>query len=528
MSWSSVGFHGILAKSAEVSRVVEPSYGPLQRMVRMLQAATLVGGVPSKQHADGSGRPEMSDVREGYALGTGTDPDLLLALPERRRLFVQGLVVRAVLTLLFAVLALAFSFSGAMPRDSALVVAAILLIAALVNVVYWEVGRRRSFPIDDFAVHQSLDVVVFTVVIHFAGGIHLPYCALAYSPIVLIAAVVESRRTAVGLAAFATGALISLAFLEATGAIQSYSEIWGYQLPRRAQLLSVVMSATYLFALGWVAGTLAEQLKASNASLEEAGRHLQGQNRNLEKRVDERTAKLARATQEIEDLVHIVSHDLKNVAVAVTETARKLVSRESANLSPRGRSYADNLLEDGRTMSRMLEDLLLLFRHTDGAGARGEWVDVDGVVRQSLRQLQYQIEAKRIEVVVGPLPSVFAETQKMRHIFDNLLNNACKYVGDKKPARIDVEGVANGATVKYLVRDNGVGLDERQRARIFQLYHRSPVQEVEGVVQEGHGVGLAIVKRIVERYGGSIVVQSVPREGTTFEVTLPRGDEPRP
>lgn len=227
-------------------------------------------------------------------------------------------------------------------------------------------------------------------------------------------------------------------------------------------------------------------------------------------------------------MVHIVSHDLKNVAVAVTETARKLVSREGALMTPRGRSYADNLLEDGRTMSRMLEDLLLLFRHTEGAGTRGEWVDVDGVVRQSLRQLQYQVEAKRIEVAVGPLPSVFAETQKMRHIFDNLLNNACKYVGDKKPARIEVEGAANGSTVKYVVRDNGVGLDERQRARIFQLYHRSPVQEVEGVVQEGHGVGLAIVKRIVERYGGSIVVQSVPREGTTFEVTLPRGDEPRP
>lgn len=176
-------------------------------------------------------------------------------------------------------------------------------------------------------------------------------------------------------------------------------------------------------------------------------------------------------------------------------------------------------------MSRMLEDLLLLFRHTEGAGARSEWVDVDGVVRQSLRQLQYQIEGKRIEVTVGPLPAVFAETQKIRHIFDNLLNNACKYVGDKKPARVEVGGSTNGSFVKFFVRDNGVGLDERQRARVFQLYHRSPLQEVDGVVQDGHGVGLAIVKRIVERYGGAIVVESVLREGTTFEVTLPRGDE---
>jgi signal transduction histidine kinase len=112
----------------------------------------------------------------------------------------------------------------------------------------------------------------------------------------------------------------------------------------------------------------------------------------------------------------------------------------------------------------------------------------------------------------------------MRHIFDNLLNNACKYVGDKKPAKIEVAGEASGSLVKFFVRDNGVGMDERQQARIFQLYHRGPVQQVEGAVQEGHGVGLAIVKRIVERYGGTIVVKSAAREGTTFEVMLPRGD----
>lgn len=318
-----------------------------------------------------------------------------------------------------------------------------------------------------------------------------------------------------------------MVLLEESGAVRAYSHIWGYRLPIKTQVIALVTSAVYLIALGWVAGTLAGQLKTSNASLEEAGRRLQDQNRDLERRVEERTAKLARATQEIEDLVHIVSHDLKNVAVAVTETARRLVGRESAGLSDRGRSYAENLLEDGRTMSRMLEDLLLLFRHTEGAGTRAEWVDVDSVVRQSLRQLQYQIEAKHIDVSVGPLPAVFAETQKMRHIFDNLLNNACKYVGDKKPARVQVSGNANGAVVRYVVQDNGVGLDERQRARIFQLYHRSPVQDVGGVMQDGHGVGLAIVKRIVERYGGTISVQSAPREGTTFEVTLPRGDGPR-
>jgi len=446
---------------------------------------------------------------------------------ERRNVYRTALGARVALAGMFLVVMLAFGMSGAMPWYNSVANVLILSGLVVVNGVYWLFAKGRGFPVGDFVVHEAIDVVVLTVVIHFAGGIQAPYCALAYLSLVLFAAVGETREIAVWLALFSLVCLLSLVAAEQVGLVYSYAELWGYRLPLAAQVFGLLVSGVFLLSVAWVAGTLANELRESNGSLAEAGRRLQDQNRDLERRVEERTARLARATQEIEDLVHIVSHDLKNVAVAVTETARKLVSRESSNLSPRGRSYADNLLEDGRTMSRMLEDLLLLFRHTEGTGTRGEWVDVDGVVRQSLRQLQYQIEAKRIEVALGPLPSVFAETQKMRHIFDNLLNNACKYVGDKKPPRIEVEGSANGSVVKYRVRDNGVGLDERQRARIFQLYHRSPAQEVGGVVQEGHGVGLAIVKRIVERYGGSIVVESVPREGTTFEVTLPRGDEPR-
>ena len=441
-------------------------------------------------------------------------------------MYAQGLGVRAALTLLLVVGVVAFWALGTIPTYNAVAISSILVAWAALNGVYWAIGRVRGFPLEDFAIHQAIDVVVSTVAIHFAGGIHMPYCAIAYSPPVLFAAVNESRRTALRLGLFSIASLTALFALEQSAAIRSFAVIWGYALPPQVQLVALVVGGIYLMALAWVAGTLADQLKRANVSLADASSRLQEQNRDLELRVEERTTKLARATQEIEDLVHIVSHDLKNVAVAVTETARKLATRESGQFSERGQAYTTNLLEDGRTMSRMLEDLLLLFRHTEGAGTRAEWVDVDGVVRQSLRQLQYQIEAKRIEVSVGPLPAIFAETQKIRHIFENLLNNACKYVGDKKPAVVEVGGSTNGSVVKFFVRDNGVGLDERQRARVFQLYHRSPTQEVGGVVQEGHGVGLAIVKRIVERYGGSIVVESVLREGTTFEVTLPRGDEP--
>lgn len=444
---------------------------------------------------------------------------------ERRRLHRANFAGRIVLAVTFILVALLFDIVEFMPAWNSMAVGAVLLLQVCLAVVYHVISVRRKYPVEDLVAHESVDVVVVTVVIHFAGGIHLPYCALIYSSMVLFAAVGESRRTALQLAALSIVSLGTLVLLEESGVISSYAAIWGYHLPMPAQVLALILSGACLVHLAVIGGTLAGELREANGDLHDAGAQLQEQNRDLERRVEERTAKLARATQEIEDLVHIVSHDLKNVAVALTETARKLVARESSNLSDRGKSYADNVLEDGRTMSRMLEDLLLLFRHTEGAGTRAEWVDVDAVVRQSLRQLQYQVEAKRIEVWVGPLPSVFADTQKMRHIFDNLLNNACKYVGDKKPARIEVGGEVNGSTVKFFVRDNGVGMDERQQARIFQLYHRGPAQEVEGAMQDGHGVGLAIVKRIVERYGGTIAVKSAAREGTTFEVIVPRGDE---
>ena len=270
-----------------------------------------------------------------------------------------------------------------------------------------------------------------------------------------------------------------------------------------------------------VAGTLADHLKSANTSLTEVGSRIEEQNRTLEKRVAERTAELERAHREIEDLVHIVTHDLKNVSVAATETARKLISAESDTLSPRGRRYAEHLLDDARSMSRMLEHLLSLFRVAEGEGDVRQWVDVDAVVREAFRRLRHEVETRGIEVSIGPLPAAFAEPAKMRHVFDNLIDNACKYVGETHPARVEVVGERRGGEVVYRVRDNGIGIDERQLARIFQLYHRSPNQNVGGIAQKGHGVGLAIVKRIVGRYGGRIEVESRPGHGSTFEVTLP-------
>ncbi|MBM4268897.1 MAG: HAMP domain-containing histidine kinase [Deltaproteobacteria bacterium] len=436
-------------------------------------------------------------------------------LETRRQLFRDGLLIRIVLGSVFALVAAVFGVAGLAPRASALPAIVILGLLVLINVPYWIAGKRAGFPLSHFAVHWAVDIVFLTVMIHYIGGIDAPYATLAYSALVLFAAVSESRRVSIRLAILSMMSFGTLVALETSGIVPRVGGVWDHHFSPAAQAVSFVISVVFVFALAFVGGTLADQLKQSLAELRLASARVEEQNRELEQRVAERTAELAAATQEIADLVHIMSHDLKNVAVGATETARQLATRESDRLSERGKEYTQYLLDDSRELSRMLEDLLRLFRATDSEGSGREWVDVGEVVRGVVRRLTPQIERKQIEVVQGPMPAIFAETGKIRHIFDNLIDNACKYVGENQPPRIEIGGQRRDGHVEYFVRDNGIGIGERQRDRVFQLYHRGTGE------QAGHGIGLAIVKRIVERYGGTIELDSELGGGSTFRVRLP-------
>jgi signal transduction histidine kinase len=442
----------------------------------------------------------------------------------RRKLLIDGLLVRGFLTAVLAILVGTLGAFGFIDGRWAAKATVVILISMSTNGIYWWMGRRRGFPIGDFVYHRIVDILLNTAAIHYLGGIDLPYAVLAYSVLVIFAAVNESRSMAMWLATLSLACFVTVVLLEGYGWIPRATGIWEHSLTPFAQVFSIVASFAFVYALAWTGGTLGDQLKATNAGLREASARIAQQNRDLERRVAQRTAELTRATQEIKDIVYIVTHDLKNVAVAATETARQLSQREADRLSDRGREYASHLLEDGRTLSRMLEDLLRVFQQSDAEGEERTWVDVAATVREVLRRLRHRIEAKGIDVRVGPLPTVFAEAAKIRHIFENLIDNATKYVGDTTPPRVEIEGERRGDMVRFVVRDNGIGLEERQRVRVFQIYHRAPQQEVAGEYQEGHGIGLAVVKRIVERYGGEIGVRSEPGVGSEFWVALPRGE----
>jgi signal transduction histidine kinase len=264
-----------------------------------------------------------------------------------------------------------------------------------------------------------------------------------------------------------------------------------------------------------------EELATTKGIVEDQNRLLEQRVRERTRELEARTLELQERTAELEELVHIVTHDLQNVAVASTETTRKLVELDGPKFSPRGQRYADRLMRDCRLMATMLRNLLEVVTQSEVAERR-ELVNVAAVVQEAVGRAQGAVESKGIEIRVGELPPLLAEEQKMYHVFENLVTNACKYVGDKPHPLIEIEGFVGNDSIEYFVRDNGVGIDSSQMGRIFKLYHRAPNQTVAGVVQQGYGIGLAVVKRIVQRYGGRIWVESVLGEGATFRLSFPR------
>ena len=447
-----------------------------------------------------------------------------LGIEQRRRAFVDGLFFRIVACLLSAVVVVATALSSGLSLSRFVPAMVVAVFTGALNGAYWWIGKRRAFPMRDFYVHWGVDLLFISAFIYALGGIDVPYGPFVYSMIVITSATFRSRRGAYLIAGLAGLCMIAMAAGIRSGLVPSPQPVWSHHYSAGAEVTVVVSAIVFFFVIAYLAGTLSDQLKTANARIEDQNRFLEQRVRERTQLLEARTHELQERTDELKELVHIVTHDLQNVAVASIETARKLIEMEGPNLSARGQRYADRLVRDCRLMATMLRNLLEVTNQTEVAERR-ELVDVGAVVRDSVSRAQSSIEAKGIDVVVGELPALYAEGQKIQHVFDNLVTNACKYVGDKPDPQIEIGGGTRNGSVEYFVRDNGIGIDAGQASRIFQLYHRAPEQTVAGVVQQGHGIGLAVVKRIVQRYGGRIWVESTPGQGATFRLTFAR--EPR-
>ena len=230
------------------------------------------------------------------------------------------------------------------------------------------------------------------------------------------------------------------------------------------------------------------------------------------KRVED---ELRRSNEELERFAYVASHDLQEPLRMVGSYVQLLAKRYRGKLDADADEFIGYALDGALRMQGLIEELLA-FSRVGTRGADPVPTDAGAAVAGALRSLKLAIEEAGATVTVGPLPTVLADPGQLEQVFLNLISNALKFRGSEPP-EIQVSAERRDRVWELRVRDNGIGIEPQYFERIFVIFQRLHGREE----YSGTGMGLAIVKKIVERHGGRIRVESAPGAGSTFAFTLP-------
>jgi signal transduction histidine kinase len=237
-----------------------------------------------------------------------------------------------------------------------------------------------------------------------------------------------------------------------------------------------------------------------------------------EKKLEAALAELADKNTELETFVYTVSHDLKTPIVTIEGFIGALREDFGNLIDENAEKYLNYMSDASRRMELLINDLLYLSRIGRLPERKIEF-SFDDLMKKVLKTLQPYIDENGVMLKVEKdLPLIYGEMERLSQVMENLLSNAVKYIGKENPApRIDVGATEQGGQNVFFVRDNGIGIEKHYYQKIFEIFQRLPSGKKIG---EGTGVGLTIVKRIVEHHGGKIWLESDLGKGTTFFFTL--------
>lgn len=225
---------------------------------------------------------------------------------------------------------------------------------------------------------------------------------------------------------------------------------------------------------------------------------------------------LARSNADLEQFAYVASHDLQEPLRMVASYTQLLARRYRGKLDADADDFIGFAVDGATRMQALIQDLLSFSRVTT-KGRLLQLIDAKAACDSACVNLQRSIEKSAAVVSVGPLPSVLADAGQLTQLFQNLIGNAIKYRNDREPT-IHVAAKPTGATWTFSVQDNGIGIDPQYWERIFQMFQRLHTREE----YSGTGIGLAICRKIVERHGGRIWVESRLGHGSTFLFTIPQ------
>lgn len=225
---------------------------------------------------------------------------------------------------------------------------------------------------------------------------------------------------------------------------------------------------------------------------------------------------LERAREDFKAFAYSVSHDLRAPLRAIEGFSKILLEDFASELSPEPRGYLNHVIANSQTLGRLLDDLLKFYRVSKDAPTKIP-VDADRICKEALSALDGLSTKASIEQ--QKLPIVQADPVQLREIFSQLLANALKFSANSQCPKIEIGSRSEPGAITFFVRDNGVGFNPKKAERLFQVFQKMHSPEEFG----GNGIGLAIVKRLVEAHGGCITADAEPDKGAVFCFALPNG-----
>jgi len=301
-------------------------------------------------------------------------------------------------------------------------------------------------------------------------------------------------------------------------------------------LLAVVLTGGGLMAILSFGSMLLMRRYASD--LDKTQHEVQALNRDLEGRVKARTAELSRANDEIQRFAYIVSHDLRSPLVNVMgftselEVSLKLLNSHVAFIAEAEPGRTPRAVQEAveidmpeaigfiRSSTRKMDGLINAILRLSREGRRNltaEPLAMDAVVSGLIDNVRHRLTEKGADAVIeGRLPDLSSDRLAIEQVFGNLIDNAVKYLSPKRAGAIVVRGRRDGGLLVYEIQDNGRGVAPGDQERIFELFRRAGTQD-----QAGEGIGLAHVRALMYRLGGTITCTSELDQGATFRLSFP-------
>ncbi len=225
---------------------------------------------------------------------------------------------------------------------------------------------------------------------------------------------------------------------------------------------------------------------------------------------------LERSNRELQEFAYVASHDLQEPLRMISSYVQLLKRRYGENLDSDANEFIDFAVDGAERMKKLIQDLLAFSR----VGTNGEDFKITStqkILDEVLSNLELSINENNVKITHDPLPDLVVDKTQIMQLFQNLITNAIKFSGDKSP-EIHIDVIDNYNEWLFCFNDNGIGIDIKYADQIFVIFQR-----LHGMGDyPGTGIGLSIAKRIVERHGGQIWVESEPGSGSSFKFTIPK------